>query len=328
MRPTALLLPLLLLPCACKSLTTEDEARLRDHKQQAKYYFESGKWSQAMGQIDRGLELAPDDYTLNAMKGGILLLASIRGDRTDLARLDEATTLLATLYEQRSLSRHEPFFLLDYARALQRHGLRHAGEALRLEDQATRTKIAGEGEELREQAAAERAQAAEFLQRADELLAELVDRGEYLRIAQNHRLQIALQRGDDAAFLAHSKEFFEQSRKAQELTKKRIDDTSNVDYEREQIGVLRELVAEEADVRALAAEFCYARRNFTTALEHLNRVLEADPRRFVDYYNRGKVQLELGNREAANEDFRRFLADPALLATSDKALFAMKAIGK
>ena len=40
---------------------------------------------------------------------------------------------------------------------------------------------------------------------------------------------------------------------------------------------------------------------------HDNRVLELDPSRSVDYFNRGKVLLELRRNEDAKEDFRRFL---------------------
>jgi hypothetical protein len=321
-------LAVLFLLCACTSLSSDEQKRLADHQQWAAHYFEKGKWNQAMGQIERGLELEPDDYKLNSLKGGILLLASGDVHGTTHARLDAADALLGKLYEQRSPSRHEPHLLLNYALVQQKQGLRHLGEALRLEDQATRAATPDEGRQLREQATSERGRSAQRLQQADELLAELVSRGEMLRVALNHRLQIAMQRGDEKAFGEHLDAYLVQARKAQTLTRKRIDDAKNVDFERLQLDVRKSLVAEEVEVRALAAEHYYSRRAFNKALEHLNCVIEADPTRFVDYYNRGKVLLELGQREAADADFRRFLADPALPVTSEKAVYAMKVLGQ
>jgi tetratricopeptide (TPR) repeat protein len=149
-----------------------------------------------------------------------------------------------------------------------------------------------------------------------------------LRQAHNHRLQIALQRGDDPGFARETKAYFEQAAKAQAVTKQRIENTPSVDHERELYPQLRQLIEEEVQVRSLVAEHHFARREFADALVHLNRALEADPRRFAEYYNRGRVLLELGRLEDAKADFRRFLADPSVPATSDKAVFALKAIDR
>ncbi len=317
----------LLLLAACSSLASQEAQRLAAYQRNAALFFDGGKWAQAMIQIDRGLELAPDDYKLNSMKGGILLLAASQGDRTDRKQLDEATALLATHFESRSLDRHEPHLLLNYARALQKQGLWRRGEAARLDGQAGRA-TADAAAALRRQADDERAQSNDLLLRADTLLQALVERGEMLRFAQNHRLQIALQRGDDATFLAATKAYCEQSDKAQQLTKARIDQAQNVDFERQELDTLRELRAEELEVRAVAAEFHFQRKQYAEALVHLDRVLEVDPRRFIDYYNRGRVLLELGRADDAKNDFRRFLADPATPMASDRATFALRALDR
>lgn len=322
MRPFALLLLL----CACTSLANEEQDRLASYQRNAGLFFDGGKWNQAMIQIERGLEIDPHDYKLNSMKGGILLINSNDAQSTDHKKLDEATALLAEQFETRSLGRHEPHLLLNYARALQKQGLRHLGEAVRLEGQASRAQASEDPAAMRDKAKGERQQAAEMLTQADEMLAELVERGEMLRLAHNHRLQIALQRGEDAKFLAEAKAYFEQAEKAQAVTKQRIEATTNVDYEAQEMATLRQLRDEELVVRALVAEFHYTRRQYQEALVQLNRVLEVDPRRFIDYYNRGRVLLELGRTEEAKSDFRRFLADPAVPATSEKATFALKAL--
>jgi UDP-glucose 4-epimerase len=49
---------------------------------------------------------------------------------------------------------------------------------------------------------------------------------------------------------------------------------------------------------------------------------------FTDYYHRGRVLLELDRAEDAKADFRRFLADPQLPASSDRATFALKALSR
>jgi tetratricopeptide (TPR) repeat protein len=323
MRPIALLLLL----GACTTLATEEQDQLASHQRNAALFFDGGRLNQAMGQIERGLEIEPDDYKLNSMKGCILLRTSGSAQGTDHALLDQATEVLATQFETRSIGRHEPILLLNYGLALQKQGLRHLGEAIRLEGQATRASTA-DAPEMRRQGAAQREMAIEKLGEADTMFAELVDRGELLRVAHNHRLQIALQRGDDEGFKVAEKGYFEQATIAEKLTKARIEKATNVDYESQELGTLRELHAEEIGVRHLVGEFYYARRDYNAALLHLNRILEIDPRRFADYYNRGKVLLELHRDEEAKADFRRFLADPMVPNTSDKAVFAMKAIEK
>ena len=124
MRPLALLLLL----CACNSLSSDEQSRLTSYQRNAALFYEGGRFDQALGQIERGLELAPDDYKLAAMRGAILLQTSGHAGGTDHRRLDQATELLAELYDRRSPNRHEPYLLLDYGRALQKQGLRHLGE--------------------------------------------------------------------------------------------------------------------------------------------------------------------------------------------------------
>lgn len=316
---------LLLLVCACTALSTDDRDQLAAHQRNAALFYEGGRYDQAMGQIDRGLELEPDDYKLNAMKGGILLLSSGDAQGTDHRLLDQATELLESVYDERSPSRHEPYLLLDYARALQKQGLRHLGESVRLTGQASRA-VDDEVETLRERAADEKAAATELLLRADELLGHLVERGDLLRVAYNHRLQIARQLGNDTEFVAASTAYFEQAKKAQDATKKRIEQTQSVDHENEQLTSLRQLRDEELGVRSLVAEFHYSRKEFGDALAQLNRVLEIDPQRSVDYYNRGRILLALKRADEAKSDFRRFLATTTLPATSDKSAFALQAL--
>ena len=327
MRSTALLLPLLLL-CACSSLSSEEQGLLASYQQRALTFFEGNRMNQAWGQIEKGLELAPDDYKLNALKGCVLLRQSGDATSTDHRMLDEATALLTQVYGERSPSRHEPYLLLNYGLALQKQGRRHLGESIRLNGQATRTPEPLVAAGLREQADGEIGQAKALLDQAASQFDVLIERGELPRIAHNHRMQIARDQGDDERFVKEAGEYLKHCRLAQDVTKKRIDETPSVPYELEQMQWLEKLQAEELEVRGLIAQFHYERKNFQPALEQLNRVLELDPRRFPDYYNRGRVLLELGRLENAQADMRKFLADPTLPSTSDKATFAVKVLGK
>ncbi|HEX5052220.1 MAG TPA: tetratricopeptide repeat protein [Planctomycetota bacterium] len=309
---------------ACTAISTEDGDRLASHQRNAKYYFDGGRLPQAMDQIERGLEIAPDDYMLNSLKGAVLLRSSASAQSTDHKRLDEATEVLAKVYETRSANRHQPYLLLNYALALQKQGQRHLGEAIRLEGQATRTPNASE---LEDKAKAERQLANDNLIAARDMLGVLIERGEVLRIAHNHRFQIAEQLGDQKLIAESSKAYLEQVAADQAAAQREIERTVEAKWEAEQLATLRSLREEELEVRAILAKSEYDRQDYVSALTHLNRVLELDPQRSVDYYNRGRVLLDLKQTDAAKKDFERFLATTNLPSTSEKKTFAITALG-
>lgn len=315
----------LLLLCACSSLSSDERKKLATHQSSAQYYYQGGLFDQAMGQVERGLALDPDDYKLNAIRGTILLRRSGSALGQDHRRLDEATECLARVYEARSPSRHEPYLLLSYALALQKQGRRNLGEEITLRDQATR---ANEPAPLLQQADAAQQSAQSRLQGAREVLGVLVERGELLRRCHYHLLLIAQDLRDWPAFDNEAKVYLEQLAKDQAATQQEVDRTDVYGWEQEQLNNLAAQKQEELDVRALLAEHHFLRQNFPVALTHLDRVLELDPSRSVDYFNRGKVLLELRRNEAAKEDFRRFLRLTNLPPDSDKTTFAAAALAR
>lgn len=313
----------LLLLCACSSLSSEQRDQLANHSRNAKFYFEGGRLEQALDQVDRGLELEPDNYGLLALRGTILLRQSNSALGTDHRVLDQAMAILQRVYDMRSPARHEPFVLLPYALALQKQGRRHLGEALRLEGQASR---APDKTELGGAAATERQQANEQLLAARGALQVLVERGETLRLAHSHLLQIAQDLGDDAAFDAAAKAYVAQAAKDQAAIRKEVERTAEPAYEAEQMRNLTSLRNEELEVRSLLAEHYFGRQQFEAALAHQNRVLELDPQRSVDYYNRGRILLELKRNDEAKADFRKFLAMPSAPSTAEKRTLALRAL--
>ena len=310
---------------------------LKSHQRNASFYYEGGNLAQAMGQIEKGLELDPDDYKLNSLKGAVLLKTSADSQGTDHKQLDQATELLARIYDFRSPSRHEPYLLFNYALALQKQGRRHLGEAVRLEGQATRVSDPKENEKLIETAKSEREVATQDLVKSRDLLSMLIERGELLRYAHNHQLQIAQDLGDDAAFQQAGKAYLEQVAKDQQVEQTRVETTKAAAHEAERFKALRALWAEEVDVRILLAEHYHLRAAKTTGEEakklreeelvNLNKILERNPQRSADYYNRGCVLLELNQPEAAKADFRRFLATTTLPASNEKKKHALGALG-
>lgn len=314
---------LLLLLCACSSLSSEQRDQLASHVRNAKFYYEGGRLDQALGQIDRGLSLDPDNYTLRTLRGAALLRQSSSALGTDHRMLDEATAILQDVYEERSPARHEPSLLLSYALALQKQGRRHLGEEVRLRGQASRS---AEPDDLIAQADEQRSGALERLHAARAALEVLVERGEVVRVAHNHLMQIAHDLGDDVGFAAAGTAYLTQCSKDQAAVRTEIERTKEPVYEAEQIQNLRAMQNEEIGVRSLIAEHHFARQQFEQALTHLDRILEIDPQRTVDYYNRGRVLLEMHRNDDAKADFRRFLAMPEVPASAEKRSLALRAL--
>jgi len=312
-------LPLLLL-CGCQTITPEEQDVLTACQRNAPIYFEGGKLEQAMIQAERGLDIDPDDYKLNAIKGAILLRASERNPKL----LDEATELLAEVYNRRSPMRHLPYVLLYYGLAQQKQGLRNLGEAIRLEDRARRSP--DKRDELLSEAQEQRNLASERQAEADRLLQYLLDLGALLRVTHKHRLQIALQRGDDKQFQESAEAYLKESAKEMTFLRAEVERTQTPEYEAEKYKDLRALRAEEIGVRALYADWLFDRSQLEGALAQLNRVLELDPKRSNDYYNRGRVLLALERKDAAKRDFRIFLSMSQLPDDNEKKTFAVRAL--
>ncbi len=318
---------LLLLLCACTSLSTEQYDQLAFCQRNAKYYYEGGRYDQAMAQIEKGLELDPDDYQLQSLRGSVLLKKSGSALGQDHRLLDEATGYLTKVYEMRGSNRHEPYLLLNYALALQKQGRRFLGEAMNLQAQATRaTEVDKEG--LQAKADEAQHQSNEKLGTAREVLGVLVERGEVVRISHYHLLLIAQDLRDNKAFESEAKAYLEQLAKDQAATTLNVESTQVVGYEQEQIKIMRDLKQEEIEVRSLLAEHHFANKNYEVALLMINRVLEIDPSRSADYFNRGRLLVEMKRLSEAKADFRKFLAMSDLPANHEKKTIAFAALNQ
>lgn len=325
MRPAAALSLLLCAFSACSSLSSQERNQLSAFERQAKIYYDGNKLEQALDQCERGLALEADHYMLNTLKGAILLRASQETRTGDYRLLDDATAQLAKVFDWRRQTRHEPALLFHYALALQHQGRRH----LLLSQQAAASSDDGAAAKARD----ERAEAVRQFESANSLFATLLDHGDLVRLCHYHQLLAARDLGDDAAFALHETKFLEQTAIDQAAADKIIKTTTEPVEESVKRVELAEMRRQELDMRSLFAEIHYQRgerdpEEYKKALKMLDRALELDPRRSSDYYNRGRVHLQLGHDELAKADFKKFLATTELPATSEKAIFAAMTISK
>ena len=142
----------------------------------------------------------------------------------------------------------------------------------------------------------------------------------------NHRMQVARQLGDDKEFEESAKAFFEITANEQKFVDSEVKRTPTPDYEDAQYTALKQLEQEEVDVRALVADWYFHRKNYREALKHINRALQLEPTRSDNYYNRGRLYVELKDLDSAKADFRRFLATSQLPPTSQKMTYATKTL--
>lgn len=312
------ILPLLLLSAGC-ALSPAENQQLASYQRNAKYYFESGKLDQAQGMIDRGLEIAPRDYTLRSMQAAVQLRRSGAPSLSEDPALQASLAQFAELYTERSPRKHAPHVLLGYALARQKLGMRHVSEASRIEARMQR----GDAMPAEFKAMQERANV-EF-RAATEMLQVLIDRGEMTRVAHFHMMQLAagLHQG---TVIEHGEKYLEAARREQDTVRAELQRTTVAEYEAKLKGDLRQLQAEEIDVRTFLAARLYDSKQYGQALVHLDAVLQLDPSRTADLYNRGELLRLLGRNEEAKDDLRKFLATTTLPPDNPKVVDAVQAL--
>lgn len=330
MRYAALLalLPLV----ACSSTSSQEERQLAAYQHNAKLYFENGKLDQAMQMVDRGLEIEGDNYQLRSLRAALLLEMSVQRDKTDHKLLQQALAQFESVEGERSMNRHEPYFVFYSALALQRDGMRHVGEAARLRSPAA---MAVDASASAEPAAAEDNAATASLDEARSRLEVLLDRGEMVRFCHFHLMQIAATQRRAEDVIRHGDAYLQAAKEDLTRMEREIRLAREKGWENELLANRERLRSEEIATRSFLADFHNDRAEsrkdraeFQKAREHLDEILRLDPTRSADYYNRGRVLRELQQIEASKADFRRFLATSPLPADSPKKIDAVQALGQ
>lgn len=313
-------LPLLLLPllaAACSSTSDDEERQLASFQRNALLYFEAGKFGQALGLVERGLEIEPDDYKLLSIRACVHLRQSGPASGSDHRALDLAMTEFAEVFDQRDADRHERYFLFYYALAHQKQGLRRMAEAARVD----RTKP-----DHVELAEAKNKEADTEFAAARELLQVLLDRGEIARLCHYHMVQIAAVQGDGKSLVEHGEAFLKAAADDQKKTEAEIDRTTVYLYEQFNKDALKQLRGDEIGVRNLLAQNLYEQGDFEGSLKHVDAILAIDPTRSDEHYNRGIVLQKLGRKDESKDELRTFLATTRLPPDSPKVQDAVQAL--
>ena len=303
----------LFLLCSCGMLGPNSEQRqqLYFHQSNAKLYYESRHFDQALDQIQRGLAIEPDDYQLHLVKSMTLL--RVAQERNDPAKLREAERSFDHLMTLRKVDKLEPQALLGYALMQQRLGLEQSTEAERIREELKRTAWSELERTQREAKANEHEQKAQsFMNIAERQLADLLKRGDLPDLAEYHLLQILSLQGRLAEAIEHGHAYLKHSAKNQALHHTNIERTPSVAYESFQRKELQDLINQEIEVRALLANLHFKLGQHAEVVAELDRVLALDPTRSIDYFNRGRSLKALGKTELMRRDYQKFVATTKL----------------
>jgi tetratricopeptide (TPR) repeat protein len=315
-------LPLLFVFAACTALSPDERQQLASYQSNAQLYFDGGKLDQALGMIQRGLELDPYDYKLRSLQGATLLRQSGPPLGGDHSKLDAALADLEQVYGWRAPERHDTHLLFFYALARQKQGLRLTAEAARQQG-AARNSAAATGA-----AAATEASAQQEFAAAAEVLQIVLDRGEQLRLCHYHLMQIAALTHDADGVVRHGNAYLDAAGKEQALRRSNYERTTVLPYESEQKTALETLRDEEIQVRTFLANRLFDQKDYALALTHVDAVLALDPTRSANHYNRGRILRLLGRTEEAKADMRKFLATTTLPPDNPKVVDAVEILAK
>ena len=316
-------LPLLLASCGVFGPTSQQQEQIYFHQQNAQYYMDGKRHSDALDQCRRGLELDPDDYKLNLIKAYCML--TLAKDTPDPVKVKQVADQFDYVLTLRSSNELEPKAWLGYALVQQKLGQLQIVEAERLRDEIARG-VANtvDRASLEARRKEHEAKGKAFVGNAERALLQLVERGDVPMLAHYHLLQIRALEKDYAAAVVHGNAYIDLNEKAQKLRRDEIDRTMTAGYETFRRTQLQDLVAEEISVRAMLGNLYHKLGQHEQALAQLNRVLSLDPARSVDYYNRGRSLQALGRGDDARRDFTRFLATTNLPPGSEQVASAYK----
>jgi tetratricopeptide (TPR) repeat protein len=313
---------LLLLPaCGLFGLSKEERDQLTLYQSNAQLYYEGARFDQALASTRRGLQLAPDDYKLLSIRAWCYL----RRSENDPGQLLRAEAAFDEVFALRSLGNHDHTVLLGRGITQQRLGVAHRRQKERLLAEAEGRDLTDAERELRRLRANEHTVQAGFAwQEAERLFQALLDREELLRIANLHLMELAIERGNYTAAVGYADACLARNAAEQEVKQAIIRETMSLAYERQTRNELKQLVEQEKLVRVAVAEMHYRTEHYELAAEQLTILLNLDPTRSNDYYNRARAYEALGRIEDARRDLEKFLAATKLPAGDKRVLYAVQ----
>lgn len=302
--------PLLVLAsCGILGLSQEDRDNLARYQRNASTYYDGSRYAQALDQVRRGREIEPDDYKLNFIRGWCLL----RQSQEDPSLLESAAEQFEFVIGLRAEEDHGPQALLGYGVAHGKLGwerLRRAEEIrqevdrLRLEGDAKATRI-GEAQALETEARGTFARAEHYLQ-------VLRDSGQYLTEANYNLMYVAVWRGDYDKAVDYGSAYLELVAEIQDGIREKLAQTLDAAHERDLRIRLQNRINEELEMRGFLANLHYKHGHHELVVAQLDEVLRKNPRRYNEYFNRGRSLLQIGRKEQAHADLQRFLTSTQL----------------
>lgn len=317
MKPATLLVPTLLL-ASCASLgflSDEDRQKANSHWENADTYFRRKDYARSEDQIQRGLKLDADHYKLNLLMGSLLLQKA----RANPELFRDALEQFEKVRGLRSADVHVYTVWVGLGMANQGLYNLHRKKAVEL-----RREAAGRGLEKTRQDEL-LAQAAENLrlfethlreaERNYRKVAHTREQGSYLANERLFMVEIDKAWGLEGA--ERHKQFEVAARQAEEYLRENVyrqrhykvmlEKTGHLPQEELARRTLRYYRDRERDFRSDFAELLYELGEHEKAKVQLDKVLEIDPLRASDYYNRALCNLKLTAPHEARVDFEHFL---------------------
>ncbi len=297
-------LALLFSSCGTFGQSDEEKRRLTLYQQNAANFYEGEKYNQALAEVEKGLEIEAEDYRLHSIAAWCYL-RSARGNAQVLA---EAEREFDKLYAMRSSSNHGAPVLLGYALCKERLGIMHHDRAQRLREEAAGRDLDVEGRATRNARAIEHENMyRSYFRDADRVFQRLIARGENLRMAYKHSMEISVLEGDYLGAVEEGNLCLQRIEEEKRYQAQIISQTMSVAREREERLLLQDLIEQESRVRSALAEMHFRKENYQLAVEQLNLLLSANPNRANDYYNRARALESLDEEERAHRDYQKFL---------------------
>jgi len=295
-----LLACLLLGGCGIFGLSSEEKDRLAEFFTRAKGYYEKDRLVQALDQVDRGLEIAPEDPKFLTLKGFIFLKYA----KKDPTFYEDAQILFRKAAES------------GLSRARLGLGLAHQGLALKERDYSDNLERAlregsipaSKREAARRKIARMRALSAKDFRKAETCFKEVLEEepGNILALYSLALVKVALDKKEEALKLIDRYIRTAAARRQRILNR---DLKAALSKEREDLlwKELRTIEAREKEFRGLAANLLYKLGRYREALKELNTLLELDPNLVNEYFNRARVQAKLGRLREAARDYKVFV---------------------
>ncbi len=304
--PSLVLVPLILLQgCGIFGGSSAERERLAGFFTRAKGYYEHDRLTQALDQVDRGLELSPEDPKFLTLKGFIFLKYAKR----DPSFFEDALALFRKAAQGGLFSSGLARAKLGLGLALQGRAIKERDYTVNLEKALREGTIpAARREEAKRKLAQMKAQARKDFLEAEKAFKEVLaqEPRNILALYSLALVEVALGKKEEGLKLIERYIRVAAARRKQ-ILERDLKMALSKDREDKLWAELRTIEEREKGCRGLAANILYKLGRFDEALKELNTLLKLDPNLVNEYFNRARVEAKLGHIQAAANDYKTFV---------------------